>query len=106
MASTTADLSLFDVTAVGPGTVVDYLTAQRDVSMVMVVTGTVTGGLVAMEASQDNTNWVTMYVFGPRTGRNDFHSSVKGAFRYWRTNVTSAITGGGSVTTTFMESGA
>lgn len=105
MASTTAELSVFDVKVVGPGTTVDFLAAKAKVTMVMVLAGTVKGGLVAMEASQDNTNWVMVHVLDAGVAANQYRDNVDGAFRYWRTNVLSTITGGGSVTTTFMEAG-
>lgn len=106
MASATATVSLAALSVgVGAGDTVDFTTAKRVVTMVLVPTGTVTGGQVAMEASHDGTNWVTHQVMTPLDGSNSACNSTNGAYRYWRSSITSAITGGGSVTTTFMEAG-
>ena len=100
-----AVLSLTSVTLAGPGTTVDFLVAKAQVTAVVVVTDTVTGGLVALEASHDGTNWVYYGSVKPRTGVNQPIVSNVGAFRYWRASVLSAITGGGSVSATLMEAG-
>ncbi len=105
MASTDPLVSLNGVSVPGAGTPVDFLTAKRIVTMVSVPTGKVTGGQVAMEASHDNTNWVVIRVLEPLEGVNQALHLTDGAYRYWRSSVTAAITGGGSVTTTFMEAG-
>ena len=49
-------LNLASVTPAGA--VADFSTAKRNVSMVMVVNGEVSGGQVAVQASHDNVNWV------------------------------------------------
>lgn len=100
-----AVLSLTDVRLPGPGTTVDFMTAKAQVTAVVVVNGTVTGGVVAMEASHDGTNWVYYGSTNPRTGVNQPLVTNVGAFRYWRANVLQEITGGGTVSTTFMEAG-
>lgn len=92
-------------TDVGAGSAVDFLTAKLNVSMVIVTTGIITGGLVAMEASQDGLNWVSHTVIEPMTGMNHGCDNRNGAYRYWRSSILTAITGGGSVATTFMEAG-
>lgn len=105
MASTDPLGSLTGAATKGAGNAVDFLTAKRVVSMVVVPSGTVTGGQVAMEASHDGTNWVVVQVVDPLQGVNRSSHVIDGAYRYWRSNLTAAITGGGSVTTTFMEAG-
>ena len=103
MASTTPVASLTDAKLRGAGTTVDFTTAVARVSMVVIVTGEVTDGVVAMEASQDGTNWVKVEGVAPSTGFNQYAQPARGAFRYWRAHILADITGGGSVTATFME---
>lgn len=103
MASTTPQTTLSGK-ATGAGVTIDFTDAKAKVTAVLVPSGSVTGGLVALEASQDGVNWVTVYIFDPGfTAANQFYSNTNGAFRYWRGNVTSPITGGGSVSATLME---
>lgn len=104
MASASSVASLTNATT-GTGATVDFTTAKRNVSVVMLPSGTITGGTVAIEASHDGTNWVqalTMHIV-LRPG-NHAHDVSHGAFRYWRANVLADITGG-TVTATFMEAG-
>lgn len=103
MASTAAQSTLTTRAAVFNGATVDFADARGRVTMVVIPSGTVTAGLVAMEASQDGTNWVTLAVVDPTFGVNQFHSNTAGAFRYWRGSIVSAITGGGNVSATLME---
>lgn len=105
MASAAGTASLTSATT-GTGTTVDFTTAKRNVSVVMLPSGTITRGTVAIEASHDGINWVQTLVMhiALRPG-NHAHDLSHGAFRYWRANVLADITGGGSVTTTFMEAG-
>ncbi len=105
MASAVVSSSLSAQSIVQDGTTVDFTTAKANVSGVMGVTGTVTGGLVVLEASHDGTVWVNVASLVPDTGINQFFSSPSGAFRYWRANITSAVVGGGTVSATFMEAG-
>ena len=105
MASTDASASQTRVTAAGAGTTVDFTTAKRNVSAIMQVTGTVTGGVVAIEASHDGAVWAKIHVMGPTTGFNQAFDNKFGAYRYWRSRVLTEITGGGDVSTTFMEAG-
>lgn len=103
MASTSAQTTVSEKGTAGAGTTIDFTDAKSKVTMVLVPSGAITGGLVAMQASQDNTNWVNVHVFDPVVATNQHFSTVEGAFRYWRANVLAAITGGGSVTATLME---
>lgn len=104
MASALASTSLTDATS-GTGSTVDFTTAVRTVSMVVVANGTVRGGLVNMQASHDGTNWVTVGLAHMQGGENFAVNFSGGAYRYWRASVGSAVTGGGTVTATFMEAG-
>ena len=102
MASTSAQTTISSKTS-GAGTTIDFTDAKSKVTMVLIPSGTITGGLVTVQASQDNTNWVDLYVLDPAIPANQFYTSDSGAFRYWRGSVSAAITGGGSVTATLME---
>jgi hypothetical protein len=102
MASTAAQTTLSGKVS-GAGTTVDFTDAKSKVTMVLVPSGAITAGVIAMEASQDGTNWVTVHIFDPVIAANQFYSIENGAFRYWRANVASTVTGGGSVTATVME---
>lgn len=89
----------------GAGATADFVTAKRNVSVVMIPSGDITGGAVAIEVSHDGINWVQALVMhiALRPG-NHAHDFSHGAYRYWRANVLAAIAGG-SVTATFMEAG-
>lgn len=103
MASTTAQESLTGVKAAGAGTIIDFTDAKRWVSAVVSTSGTVTDGLVAVEASHDGTNWATRHLFELREGVVESYDSQSGAYRYWRANVRRAVAGGGTVKVTLME---
>lgn len=105
MATALIVTSLAEALIAGPGTTVDFVVAKLNVSIVVIPVGVVTGGLVAMEASQDGTNWVSHTVIEPVQGVNRGIDNRYGAYRYWRANVLTEITGGGSVSATFMEAG-
>lgn len=105
MASADSLASLTNATT-GVGTTVDFTTAKRNVSVVVLPGGGITGGTVAVEVSHDGINWVQALVMhiALRPG-NHSHDFSHGAYRYWRAAVLADITGGGSVTATFMEAG-
>lgn len=102
MASTSAVSSLSNKTT-GSGDTVDFTSAKSRVSAMVVSRGTVTDGVVLIQASQDSTNWATVGVVSPRTGVNQGFDHNKGAYRYWRAVVGRDVAGGGSVDVTFME---
>lgn len=102
MASTTAVLSL-DTKSAGSGASVDFATAKRNVSAVIFTAGLVTGGVVQVEASQDNLNWVPLAAFATDATRTRGFDSSRGAYRYWRATILDSIRGGGTVSATFME---
>lgn len=103
MASTTAQTSLSGVSSSGAGTTVDFTDARRNVTAVLTRSGTVTGGVVQVQASHDGLNWVTLYYFDPVISTNQHFSNTAGAFRYWRGVVARDLAGGGSASMTFME---
>lgn len=101
-----ANTLLTTATDVGAGSSVDLTVAKSQVSMAVVVNGTVTGGVVVLEASHDNTNWVKVGSVGPMaTGTNRSCQLANGVYRYFRAHIVTAITGGGSVSATLMEAG-
>ena len=102
MASTDAQVSLSAGSTAGPGTVVDFTVAKKNVTAVIVPSASLTGGVVLIEASQDNTNWVVVRTV-EMSARANFAVHAQGvAFRYWRANIARSV-GGGTVRATFME---
>jgi hypothetical protein len=102
MASVTAQVSLDDVSAAGAGTTVDFLTAKRNVSVVLVPSGAPTTGLVYIEVSMDGSNWAIVRTI-ELSGRTNYAASFTGvAFRYWRANIARTVAGG-AVRAAFME---
>lgn len=104
MASTSAQVTFTSGSGVANGTTVDFNRAVARVTMVVIPTGTITAGVVELEASQDNTNWVPMHIAIPVQGRSVAVTATWAAFRYWRGRISAAITGGGTVRVTLMES--
>jgi hypothetical protein len=96
--------SLSLATSVGPGATVDFVTAKLNVSMAVVVSGSITSGLVGMEASHDGAAWIPHTVIDVTTGLNQGVDNRSGAYRYWRSTVVAEIVGG-TVSATFMEAG-
>ncbi|HKZ21155.1 MAG TPA: hypothetical protein VJQ57_13725 [Acidimicrobiia bacterium] len=102
MASTEAQVSMNGVSAVGAGTTVDFTTAKRCVTAVVVPSATLSAGIVLIEASQDSVNWVIEHVIDMSGRSNHSVCSAGVAFRYWRANIARTV-GGGTVRVTFME---
>lgn len=102
MASTDAQTTLTAASAAGPGTTIDFTTAKRNVTMVVAPSGKLSSGVVLVEASQDNTNWVVLRTVD-MADRDAYAVVLTGlAFRYWRANVARTLVGG-TVRATFME---
>lgn len=88
----------------GTGDTVDFTTAKAQVSAVLIAKGTVTGGVVLLQGSQDNSTWSNLFwAQVPQTGGVRSHELPRGAHRYFRARIVTDITGGGSVDATFME---
>lgn len=88
--------------ATGAGTVVDFGSGKSNITMAITAGAGVSAGAVALEVSQDNTNWfrgtpVTQSAPGVT------QTNQGGAWRYARGNVTTTITGG-TVSATLMAS--
>jgi hypothetical protein len=87
----------------GNGSTVDFTVARSNVTMFVQVNGTVTGGVVALQGSQDGVNWVRIAASGQlATGTNQYVAQSGGAFRWFRGVVTENVAGGGTVTATLM----
>lgn len=86
--------------ATGAGTVADFGSAKQQVTLAVTASAGVSAGAVALEVSQDNTNW---FRGTPATQSAPGVTQVNqgGAWRYARANVTTAITGG-TVSATLM----
>lgn len=84
----------------GAGTVADFGSARQQISLAITAGAGVSAGAVALEVSQDNTNW---FRATPVTQSAPGVTQVTqaGAWRYARGNVTTAITGG-TVSATLM----
>lgn len=96
----TATTTLSAVSATGAGTVVDFGSAHEQISLAITASTGVTAGAVALEVSQDNTNWFrSTPVTQSAPGVTQVTQS--GAWRYARANVTTTITGG-TVSATLM----
>lgn len=103
MASSTAQVSLDAAKGNATGASIDFITAKKDVSAVIFTGGAVTSGVVSIEASQDNINWVPIASFSIDAARTRGFDSSRGAYRYWRASILDSIKGGGTVSATFME---
>lgn len=100
--STAASATLTTATT-GNGTTVDFTAARSNVSLFIQPNGTVTAGLVSLQASQNGTDWVTIGTSAVlATGVNQAVSLTGGAFRWFRGIVSENVTGGGTVTATLM----
>lgn len=92
--------TLSAVSATGAGTVADFGSAKSNITIAITAGAGVSAGAVALEVSQDNTNWfrgtpVTQSAPGVT------QANQSGAWRYARGNVTTTITGG-TVSATLM----
>lgn len=102
--STTATTTLSAVTT-GTGTTVDFARAQNDITMAIIVTGTVSAGVMALDVSQDGTNWIQFSTANLTTSTNTKLTATGEAWRYARGRVTTNITGGATATCTLMSGG-
>lgn len=95
-----ASATLSAQSATGAGTVADFGSAKQEITLVVTASAGVSAGAVALEVSQDNTNW---FRGTPVTQSAPGVTQVNqgGAWRYARGNVTTTITGG-TVSATLM----
>ena len=102
----TTPFTTLTAASTGTGLSVDYGRAQNDITMAILVTGTVTSGTVSLQASQDGTNWVDVNSTTTLvTNTNDKLAATGEAWRYARGAITSSIIGGATVTCTLMTGG-
>lgn len=100
--STAASATLTTATT-GNGTTVDFTSAKAHATLVILVNGTVTSGVVDLQGSHDGTNWVKIASSGAlATGVNQSLTMDGGAYRWFRGVVSENVAGGGSVTGTLM----
>lgn len=97
-----ASATLSAQSATGAGTVADFGSGKSNITLAITAGAGVSAGAVALEVSQDNTNWfrgtpVTQSAPGVT------QANQGGAWRYARGNVTTTITGG-TVSATLMAS--
>lgn len=102
--SASATTTLSAVTT-GTGTAVDFVRAQNNISMAILVTGTVSAGSVALDVSQDGANWVTFSSVTPVTNTNTKLAASNEAWRFARGRIATNITGGATITCTLMAGG-
>lgn len=88
--------------ATGAGTVADFGSAKQVLTIAVTASAGVSAGVVAIEVSQDNTNWFRTNG-SALTAPGVTSTTVNGAWRYARGNVTTTITGG-TVSATVMAS--
>lgn len=87
------------------GTTIDYTCSRANTTLVVVASAGVSAGVVALEVSQDNTNFYRHTTTVTTTAPGVSQISITGvAFRYARGVIVTAITGG-TVTCTVMTSG-
>lgn len=86
--------------ATGAGTVADFGSGKQAVTLAVTAGAGVSAGVVALEVSQDNINWFRTNG-SALTAPGVTSTTVSGAWRYGRGNVTTTITGG-TVSATLM----
>lgn len=97
-----ASTTLNAASSISSGTVVDYGSARSNFTLVVVASAGVSAGVVAIEVSQDNTNFYRHTTTVTTSAPGVSQITMTGfAFRYARGAITTAITGG-TVTATLM----
>lgn len=79
--------------ATGAGSTVDFGSGKQAITLAVTAGAGVSAGVVALEVSQDSTNWFRTNG-SALTAPGVTSTTVSGAWRYGRGNVTTAITGG------------
>lgn len=88
----------------GNGATIDFTVAVSNVSMVVTKSGTARDAVILAEASHDGVAWVKREGFTVSRAPFGF-DSIGGAYRFWRAAIRGTVTGGGTITATFMEAG-
>lgn len=102
MASTEAQTSLTGASSTGAGSTVDFTTAKRNVTLMVVPSATLTAGVLTVEGSMDGVSWAVIRVVELADRQNSVVNFTGYALRYWRASLARAVTGG-TVKATFME---
>lgn len=100
--STSTAVTTLTAATTGTGATVDFGTGTNDITMAIIVTGTVAAGTVALDVSHDGTNWVMFSTTTLTSNTNTKLTSSGEVWRYARGRVTVDITGGATVTCTIM----
>lgn len=96
--------TLTAASATGAGSTVDLGSARANITLAVTSSAGVSAGVVALEVSQDNTNWFrSTTTVTTNAASTVFQTSLVGAWRYARANITTTITGG-TVSATIMGS--
>jgi len=94
--------TLSAVSATGAGTTVDFGSGKQNITLAIIAGAGVSAGAVALEVSQDGTNWFRSTPV-TQSAPGVTQVTTSGAWRYGRGNVTTTITGG-TVSATLMAS--
>lgn len=86
--------------ATGAGATVDFGSGKQDITIAVTAGAGVSAGVVALEVSHDSTNWFRTNG-AALTAPGVTATTVSGAWRYGRGNITTTITGG-TVSATLM----
>jgi hypothetical protein len=90
-----APVTINALTAVGPGVVVDFGSAKANISAVFTTTAGISAGAVALEVSQDNSNWYRTGTPATLTASAVSNIAISNnAFRYARGAITTTVVGG------------
>jgi len=86
----------------GPSGTVNFGSAKQNITIAITAGSGVTAGAVALEVSQDASNWFRVTPV-TQSAQGVTQANQQGAWRYGRANITTAITGG-TVSATIMAS--
>lgn len=98
---TTAAVTTLTTATTGNGTSMDFGAARSNISLAVVVNGTVTDGTVRLEGSHNGTDWILLNTSATlATGANVDVSKTGVAYRFARGAIGTTVAGGGTVTVT------
>jgi hypothetical protein len=94
------------------GVALDNQGVRNNHCVVVTANGTVSGGTVQLQGSQDNVNWVNLLagsgqnaIATPATGTTVLGTANLTPFRFLRAFIATAITGGGTITAYVASAG-
>jgi hypothetical protein len=99
-------VSLTNVSATGPGSVLDAVSCRGNAVMTVTTSAGVTAGSVQMQGSLDNTNWANVgsAISTTTASTTTAVTATSQFYRYYRANVVTSITGG-SITASIGANG-